>query len=99
MPEATPEAGRADDLLCAVELRGDPEAADASRRLERLVPRPAGRVRRPEPPPQDAGALAGWKGVVGAEAAAGEERARQVEGAALGLASPDGDDRGAGRER
>ena len=65
MAEAALEAGRADDLLGAVELRRDAEAALARRPGDRLVPGAAGRVgraptRRGAAPTRSSGAVR-WK--------------------------------------
>ena len=76
--EPAPEAGRADHLLRAVHLGRDPEPRAGL--LDRLVPRPAGRVGRREQrragSPRARPAPCAWKR---GEPAAREERPRHVE--------------------
>ena len=99
MLEAAPEAGGADDLIGAVDLRLDAEAALASSPLDRLVPAPSRRVGGRAEGAQELCSPGPRRGAEAGEPTLGEERSRDVQRAACGLAAADGDDLRAGRER
>ena len=98
VPIPAAEAGGADDLLGAVQLRGDVEAAPARRLLDRLVPRASRGKRRRRKAPELLHPVPRRSRMKAGETALAEHRARQVERTAKRLAAADGNDARPGGE-
>src|SRR6185369_9101649 len=88
--EAAAEAGRADHLLCTVELRLHAEAALGNGVRDRLVPVRPGRVRRRDEATQERGPLLSAGAPEAAQAAFGEVAPLDIERPPRRLAAPHG---------